>query len=66
MKLSECKIGVVVCVKTSGDIGHIVGLTRQFMNMNVEDRGDVLPLVHIAGEFQPQAIHQGKLEILKD
>jgi hypothetical protein len=60
MKLSECNMGQIVMIsKTSimsafGDIGHIVGLTKN-------STGGTIPVVLWAGKSIPEAIHQCNL-----
>ena len=64
MKLCECKMGVLVCVKPDVldtdqlRIGHVVGLTR-----NVQDQPEIIPLVLFAGNEQPTPFHFNNLDL---
>lgn len=69
MKLSECKMGVVV-VDHDGYIGHVVGLTY---NISVKLTGNLTPLElqkHTIPEVKfPEgirAIHHNNLKLYKD
>lgn len=59
MKLSQCKLGVLVQHDTS--IGHVVCLTK-----NVCERPEVIPVVHFAGEEKPRGIHHNNLKLYED
>lgn len=72
MKLSECKIGVVVSIhpgladqKRDGTkitkIGHIVGLT-----LNVSDNPEVIPTVLWASSDRPIGVHHLNLMLYED
>ena len=76
MKLSQCKIGTLVCIKEEGKIthiGHIVDLDIMY-DMKTEMKysdpdellNDVRPFVKFAGEKLPRPVHPGNLYILKD
>jgi hypothetical protein len=64
MKLCECKIGVLVCVKPDKlktdelRIGHVVGLT-----MNVQNKPEVIPVVLFAGNIVPTPYHHSGLDL---
>jgi len=66
MKLAECKLGALVCVKpdklTTDElrIGHIVGLTLY----NKSDKFPiVVPLVKFAGNHEQTIIHYDDLDL---
>ena len=65
MKLSECKIGVVVqnTIPTNGvidgSLGHVVGLT-----LNSGD--EVIPTVLWAGEEGPRGIHHDNIALYEE
>lgn len=61
MKLSECKIGILVCFCAENreedaalEIGHIVGL-------GMNGSGEVIPMVAFAGK-EPYPVHYGNIE----
>jgi len=60
MKLSECKIGILVCFcadraeNTKLEIGHIVGLS-------INGDGKVIPMVAFAGK-EPYPVHYANIE----
>lgn len=66
MKLSQCKIGVLVketkvweLGKSKAKIGHVVGL-------GYGHNQEVIPLVHFVGEQLPRTIHHTNISIYKD
>lgn len=65
MKLSECKMGVLVIRKPehrkdhTSNIGHVVGLSANSC-------GEVIPLVLFATMAKPTSIHHGNLDIYED
>ena len=59
MKLKECNMGLLV--KNDMDLGHIVGLTRQYPGQKLVDRGEVIPLVLFADEKIPRGVHPENL-----
>ena len=65
MKLSECKIGVVVQDTImvngvmDGSLGHVVGLT-----LNCGD--EVIPTVLWAGEKEPRGIHHSNIALYEE
>jgi len=60
MKLSECKIGILVCFgaerseNSALEIGHIVGLSTN-------GDGEVIPMVAFAGK-EPYPVHYANIE----
>ena len=61
MKLSQCKIGEIVESEVGyiAVIGHITGLTK-------DHRGEVIPLVLLAGEALPRPIHYYNLSLYEE
>lgn len=66
MKLSECKLGEIVICHGHQRIGHIVGLTHQYLFEAAGDRGQVVPEVLFAGEKRPVAIHHNNISKYKE
>lgn len=67
MKLSECRMGVLVTMKphlseAKGkfdiEIGHVVGLTKTVATVS-----EVTPLVQWAGEEKPRGVHHANLDL---
>lgn len=60
MKLSDCKIGVVVQMENDDKkIGHVTGFIKN-------GNGEIVPVVHFADEVNPRGVHRMNIIELQD